>query len=81
MNKHPLLKGPLRPPRSNPSTLSYTEPLKSRNEVSINAKGVSIKVVEFDGSAIPQPYLDPSIMQKRARTEIGLKEDQEKIRQ
>ncbi|KAG4034817.1 hypothetical protein MFRU_002g01680 [Monilinia fructicola] len=81
MNKRSLLKGPLRPPRSNPSTLSYTEPLKSRNEVSVHARGVDIKAVEFKGSAVPQPFLDPSIMQKRAQTEIELKEDQEKIRQ
>lgn len=40
-----------------------------------------LTAVEFKGSAVPQPFLDPSIMQKRAQTEIELKEDQEKIRQ
>ncbi|KAF7910950.1 uncharacterized protein EAF01_002459 [Botrytis porri] len=63
-SKRPLLKGTPRPPRPNPSALFYTEPLRLRNEV-IRTKSESARVVEFNGSAIPQPFLDPSIMQKK----------------
>ncbi|TGO16366.1 hypothetical protein BTUL_0029g00570 [Botrytis tulipae] len=68
-SKRPLLiKGPPRPPRSNPSALSYTEPPRLRNEI-IRTKTDSVRIVEFNGSAIPQPFLDPSIMQKKAQLE------------
>ncbi|THV44100.1 hypothetical protein BGAL_0734g00040 [Botrytis galanthina] len=77
-SKRPLLKGPPRPPRSNPSALSYTEPPRLRKEI-IRAKNDSPRVVEFNGSAIPQPFLDPSIMQKKAQLEREQKLEQEKI--
>ncbi|KAF7960963.1 hypothetical protein EAE96_000633 [Botrytis aclada] len=77
-SKRPLLKGPPRPPRSNPSALSYTEPPRSRGEV-VRTKSDSVKVVEFNGSSIPQPFLDPSIMQKKAQMERERKLEQEKI--
>ncbi|KAF7938700.1 uncharacterized protein EAE98_001038 [Botrytis deweyae] len=76
-SKRPLLKGPPRPPRSNPLALSYTEPPRLKNEVT-RTKNDSIRVVEFNGSAIPQPFLDPSIMQKKAQLERERKLEQEK---
>ncbi|TGO53969.1 hypothetical protein BOTNAR_0281g00130 [Botryotinia narcissicola] len=79
-SKRPLLiKGPPRPPRSNPSALSYTEPPRLRNKI-IRTKADSGRVVEFNGSAIPQPFLDPSIMQKKAQLERERRLEQEKIR-
>ncbi|KAJ8066411.1 hypothetical protein OCU04_005472 [Sclerotinia nivalis] len=79
-SKHSLIKGPPHPPRSNPLTLSYTQPARSRNEVSVRARGDSIQVVEFNGFATPQPFLDPSIMQKRAQLEREWKVNQERVR-
>ncbi|TGO40402.1 hypothetical protein BHYA_0037g00010 [Botrytis hyacinthi] len=76
-SKRPLLKGPPRPPRSNSSAISYTEPPRLRNEI-IRTNADSVRVVEFNGSAIPQPFLDPSIMQKRAQLERERKLEQEK---
>ncbi|CAD6441882.1 c92fb853-3db9-454d-8703-68e1ef7e0024 [Sclerotinia trifoliorum] len=78
-SERPLIKGPPRPPRSNPLTLSYSQPARSRNEVSVCARGDSIKVVEFNGLATPQPFLDPSIMQKRAQLEREWKVNQEMV--
>ncbi|ATZ49945.1 hypothetical protein BCIN_05g03400 [Botrytis cinerea B05.10] len=77
--KRPLLKGPPRPPRSNPSALSYTEPPRLRDEI-IRTKSDGVRVVEFNGSAIPQPFLDPSIMQKNAQLEREWKLEQERNR-
>ncbi|KAI9648797.1 hypothetical protein NHQ30_003437 [Ciborinia camelliae] len=81
--KRPLIKGSPRPPLSNPSAtaLSYTQPTRSRNEVSVGTRGGDIKVVEFNGSAYPQPFLDPSIMQKRLQVEREWKAEQERIKQ
>lgn len=39
-----------------------------------------LTVVEFNGSTTPQPFLDPSIMQKRAQLEREWKADQERNR-
>ncbi|KAK6612311.1 hypothetical protein H4I96_01524 [Botrytis cinerea] len=77
--KRPLLKGPPRPPRSNPSALSYTEPPRLRDEI-IRTKSDGVRVVEFNGSAIPQPFLDPSIMQKNAQLGREWKLEQERNR-
>ncbi|KAF7856944.1 hypothetical protein EAF04_009704 [Stromatinia cepivora] len=79
-SKRPLVKGPPRPPQSNPLTMSYNQPARLRSEVSICARGDSIKVVEFNGFATPQPFLDPSIMQKRAQLEREWKVNEERIR-
>ncbi|APA09761.1 predicted protein [Sclerotinia sclerotiorum 1980 UF-70] len=79
-SKRPLIKGPPCPPRSNPLTLSYSQPARPRNEVSVCARGDSIKVVEFNGFATPQPFLNPSIMQKKAQLEREWKVNQERIR-
>ncbi|TGO48697.1 hypothetical protein BCON_0232g00050 [Botryotinia convoluta] len=76
-SKRPLLKGPPRLPRSNPSALSYTEPPRLRNEI-IRTKSDSVRVMEFNGFAIPQPFLDPSIMQKKVQLERERKLEQEK---
>ncbi|PQE29908.1 hypothetical protein CJF32_00000571 [Rutstroemia sp. NJR-2017a WRK4] len=76
--KRPLLKGSLRPPKVNPSNLSYTQPPASRDELSIGAQGKNVKVVEFNSSAIPQPFLDPSIVQKRAQMDREWQLRQEK---
>ncbi|KAM0163334.1 hypothetical protein ACHAPG_001258 [Botrytis cinerea] len=77
--KRPLLKGPPRPPRSNPSALSYAEPPRLRDEI-IRTKSDGVRVVEFNGSAIPQPFLDPSITQKKAQLEREWKLEQERNR-
>lgn len=42
-SKRPLLKGPLRQPRSKPVVLSYAEPRRSRHEVTASARDGSIK--------------------------------------
>ncbi|TEY39046.1 hypothetical protein BOTCAL_0470g00040 [Botryotinia calthae] len=77
--KRPLLKGPPRPPRSNPLALSHAEPPRFRNEI-MRTKSGGVRVVEFNGSAIPQPFLDPSIMQKKAQLEREWKLEQERSR-
>ncbi|KAM3067550.1 hypothetical protein ACMFMG_000134 [Clarireedia jacksonii] len=76
--KRPLLKGSLHPPKVHTSNLSYTQPPTSRDDLSIGAQGKNVKVVEFSSSAIPQPFLDPSIFQKRVQMEKEWRLRQEK---
>ncbi|PSS08697.1 hypothetical protein M430DRAFT_22927 [Amorphotheca resinae ATCC 22711] len=64
-SKRELIQGPLRPPRPTPLSLSYSQPPASKSEVSVRNKEASVPVVEFSSRAVPQPFLDPSIIQRR----------------
>lgn len=81
--KRDLIKGPLRPPKWDPSNRSYTQLPASKDEVSIRAPGEQKEITgsndffvihitclryivrEFSSTALPQPFLDPSIIQRR----------------
>ncbi|KAE8450718.1 hypothetical protein EG329_006063 [Mollisiaceae sp. DMI_Dod_QoI] len=78
-SKRPLVKGPLLPPQSQSHSLSYTQKPASKNEVLV-AKGKKkiVPVAEFNSRAVPQPFLDPSIIQKRIQAEKQWKEGQER---
>ncbi|KIM97866.1 hypothetical protein OIDMADRAFT_20274 [Oidiodendron maius Zn] len=61
---------PLRPPTSNHSAISYAEAPESRGETFVrNSMGKVIRVVEFSSQAVPQPFLDPSVIQRRVKTD------------
>ncbi|CZR55396.1 uncharacterized protein PAC_05283 [Phialocephala subalpina] len=77
--KRPLVKGPLQPPQPQLNSKSYTQKPASKEEVfTTSGKEKSISVVEFNSRAVEQPFLDPSIMQKRIEAEKQWKAEQEK---
>ncbi|KAF8865192.1 hypothetical protein BDZ45DRAFT_736300 [Acephala macrosclerotiorum] len=77
--KRPLVKGPLQPPQPQPNSQSYTQKPASKNEVLITkGKERSIPVIEFNSRAVPQPFLDPSIIQQRIQAEKQWKAEQER---
>jgi hypothetical protein len=55
--KRPLLKGSLRPPKVNPSNLSYTQPPASRDDLSIGAQGKNVKGLLGQSSNVVKYYL------------------------
>ncbi|KAG0651860.1 hypothetical protein D0Z07_0808 [Hyphodiscus hymeniophilus] len=65
-----LIKGPLRPPPRETNALSYTQAPASKDMISVrNGKEKAIKVTEFSSRAVPQPFLDPSIVQRRLQAD------------
>ncbi|TVY67516.1 hypothetical protein LSUE1_G007884 [Lachnellula suecica] len=62
-----LPKGPLRAPPSQPTKLSYTQAPASKDEVTIRKGTARKEAVAIEG--VPQPFLNPSIIQQRIQTE------------
>ncbi|KAJ0122724.1 hypothetical protein J7T55_003240 [Diaporthe amygdali] len=52
--KPPLVKGPLQPPSARVKPPSYTENVRSKNEVTIMKQDW-----QSDPSTVPQPFVDP----------------------
>ncbi|RDL33231.1 uncharacterized protein BP5553_08670 [Venustampulla echinocandica] len=78
-----LKKTPLRPPQLHRTTSAYTQPRASADEVSVgkgkeNGKGKQLPVVEFTSQEPPQPFLDPSIIQRRIQYAKQYEIDQRK---
>lgn len=78
--KRELFKGTLRPPKRQSSSESYTQKPASQEEVSLVKRGKDdgVIAVEFDSRAIPQPFLDPSVIQQRLQAEKQWAVDQKK---
>ncbi|KAG9235586.1 hypothetical protein BJ875DRAFT_266712 [Amylocarpus encephaloides] len=77
-----LKKGSPRPPQPQPGPRSYTQGRASKAEVTIkrgNEKGNPITATEFSSQIVPQPFLDPSIMERRIAAEKQWAADKEKI--
>jgi len=49
--------------------LSSSEPPASKDDIQIRKKGKEVGVIEFSSSAVPQPFLDPSIIELQMQAE------------
>jgi hypothetical protein len=89
--RHELIKGPLRPPKPDLLKVSYTQPPASKDEVSVKVwnKGKipgesefanNLSAVEFPSQAVPQPFLDPSIIQRRIQLDKQRKAEAERAK-
>ncbi|KAK6949432.1 hypothetical protein Daesc_009511 [Daldinia eschscholtzii] len=68
--KRELVKGKLQPPSKPPSTKSYTVTSASINEVIVrkpSERKVNQDPVEISSAATAQPFLDPTILERRRR--------------
>ncbi|ORY55437.1 uncharacterized protein BCR38DRAFT_491069 [Pseudomassariella vexata] len=69
---HKLVEGSLKPSKKSASQTSYTLPHPARNEVTFkrpSATQKSREPTEISSVAVAQPFVDPAVLERRARAQ------------